>query len=78
MVAQPPPVQELFDQLSVILISHSMAAERLYAEVKQWEGSKVTHICNASRNAIANRYLRKRDLQIDALQVYTRDLHRSV
>ena len=57
MVAQPP-IQELFDQLAVVLISHSLAAERRHAEVKQWEGSKVVHIANASRNAIVNRYLR--------------------
>ena len=53
-----PPVQELFDQLAEVLISHSLAAERRHAEVKQWEGSKFTHIAAASRNAIATRYLR--------------------
>lgn len=52
--------QELFDILVTLQFSQSLAAERRHAEVKQWEGSKLSHIATASRNAIATRYLRWR------------------
>ena len=50
------PVQEMLDRLVEILLTNSLEAERRHAQIKKWEGSKLTHISTASRNAIATRF----------------------
>ena len=51
------PVQAMLDRLVEILLTNSLEAERRHAQIKKWEGSKLTHIATASRNAIVKRYL---------------------
>ena len=60
----------MIDRLVELLLTTS------HAQIKKWEGSKLTHITNASRNAIALRHLRWRQQQCDLLVAYERDLHK--
>ena len=62
------PVQDMLDKLAELLLANALPAERKFAEVKQWEGSKLSHIASASRDAIATRYMRWRDGMCDALE----------
>ena len=69
-----PPAQEIFNQLAVVFLAHSMSVERRHAELKQWEGSKVIHLSQASGNAIHNRYLRWQQRSCDAIAIRVRDV----
>ena len=68
----------MFDKLAEVLLSNSLEAERHHAQVKQWEGSKLTHIATASRNKIARRYLRWRDEMCDLIRCHATDFRKAV
>ena len=57
------PVQDLLEQLGIVTLASSLPVERAHAETKKWEGSKLTHIAVASRNAICMRFLKWREEQ---------------
>ena len=73
-----PPVQAMLDRLAEVLLTTSLEVERRHAQIKKWEGSKLVHIANASRNAIATRFLRWRTQQCDHLATLERGLHKLV
>ena len=54
-------VQGLLEQISMTLLTHSLAVEREAAHVKRWESSKVTHVATASLNNICVQFSRERD-----------------
>ena len=62
------PVQEFLEQISHELFLHSLEVERRAAQVKQWEGSKVTHIATASCNNICVRFAKERDAKALAIE----------
>ena len=70
------PSQTMLDRLVQVLLTTSMEAERRHARIKKWEGSKLTHIANASRNAIATRFLRWRQQQCDILAALERGMNK--
>ena len=72
------PVQAMLDRLAAILLTNSLEAERRHAQVKKWEGSKLTHISRASGNAIATRFLRWRQLHCQLLARTERDVQKLV
>lgn len=72
------PLQEFFGRLAEIVLANSLDAERRHAEVKQWEGSKLTHIATASRNALTARFLRWRQQQSDLIEAALMQLRRSL
>ena len=55
---QSRPLQDLFDRLAEMLLANSLSVERKHADCKQWEGSVLSHLGSASRDAIATRYLK--------------------
>jgi hypothetical protein len=68
----------MLDRLVEILLTNSLEAERRHAQIKKWEGSKLTHISTASRNAIATRFLRWRQVQCDLLAATEREIQKLV
>ena len=72
------PVQAMLDRLAAILLTNSLEAERRHAQVKKWEGSKLTHISRASGNAIATRFLRWRQLHCELFARTERDIQKLV
>ena len=72
------PAQAMLDRLVEILLTTSLEVERRHAQIKKWEGSKLVHIANASRNAIATRFLRWRTQQCDHIAKLQRDYHKLV
>jgi hypothetical protein len=53
-------VQVLLEQISMALLTHSLAVEREAAHVKKWGSSKLTHVSTASLNNICVRFARQR------------------
>lgn len=70
------PVQAMLDRLVEVLLTTSLEVERRHAQIKKWEGSKLVHIANASRNAIATRFLRWRTQQCDRLAKLERSMQK--
>ena len=62
------PVQEFLELISHELFLHSLEVERRAAQVKQWEGSKVTHIATASCNNICVRFAKERETKALAIE----------
>ena len=71
-------VQELLDGICLVTMASSLPVERRHAEIKKWESSKLTHIAAASRNAIAMRFLRWREVQCRQVEAKQKDLRRTV
>ena len=70
------PVQDMIDRLAEIMLANSLDAERRHAQVKKWEGSKLTHIATASRNAISMRFLRWRQEQSQLIDSCTNEIRK--
>ena len=68
----------MLDRLVEILLTNSLEAERRHAQVKKWETSKLAHLATASRNAIATRLLRGRQMQCDLLAATEREMQKLV
>ena len=62
------PVQNFLEQICHKLLCHSLDAERKAAQVKQWEGRKVTHIATASLNNICARFAKEREAKSLAIE----------
>ena len=72
------PVQDMIDRLAEIMLANSLEAERRHAQVNKLEGSKLTHIATASRNAISMRFLRWRQEQSQLIDSCTNELRKVV
>ena len=75
---QSRPLQELFDRLAEMLLANSLSVERKHADCKQWEGSVLSHLGSASRDAIATRYLKWRTVMVDALALHAKALRKTI
>ena len=68
----------MLDRLVEVLLTTPLEAERRHAQINKWEGSKLMHIANAPRNAIATRFLRWRTQHCDHLAKLERGMHKLV
>jgi hypothetical protein len=70
-------VQTALEELFQGATATSLDVERRHAQAKRWERSRLTHVANASRNAILTRYQRVRAATGAAVHAANLEVHRA-